>query len=182
MLQAKPITKKMKDFRLIRELYTKTFPGREGEPLSLLLGNAKRGITKFEAYYDGAELVGLSAVTTQEDLTYIQAIAVAPAGRSKGYGSQMLSYIKETHPQNRIALNLEVQDENAKNAEQRKRRKEFYLKNGYVSAGINAHIAGNDLETMIINGTTTVEEMRRFFRKYYGFIISKLIKIRVWET
>ena len=181
MLQVKPITKKMNDFELIKELYTNAFPGREGEPMYLLLGNAKKGITKFEAYYDEEELVGLSAVSSQGDLTYVQAIAVAPVGRSKGYGSQILSYIKEAHPQNRIVLNLEVQDENATNAEQRKRRREFYLKNGYVSTGIYAHIAGNDLETMVINGTCTAEELREYFRKYYGFIISKLIKVKVWE-
>ena len=181
MLQAKPITKKMEDFSLIKEVYTNAFPGREGEPISLLLGNAKKGITKFEAYYDEEEFVGLSAVSTQGDLSYVQAIAVVPEDRSKGYGSQILSYIKETHSQNRIVLNLEVQDENATNAEQRKRRREFYLKNGYVSTGINAHIAGNDLETMVINGTCTAEELRRYFRKYYGFIISKLIRIKVWE-
>jgi len=181
MLQVKPITRKMEDFSLIKEVYTNAFPGKEGEPISLLLGNAKKGTTKFEAYYDQKKFVGLSAVSTQGDFTYLQAIAVAPSGRSKGYGSQILSYIKETHPQNRIVLNLEVQDETAANAEQRKRRKGFYLKNGYVSTRIYAHIAGNDLETMVINGTCTAEELRRYFRKYYGFIISKLIKIKVWE-
>ena len=181
MLQVKPITKKMNDFELIKELYTNAFPGRGGEPMYLLLGNAKKGITKFEAYYDEEELVGLSAVSTQGDLAYLHAIAVVPAGRGEGYGSQILSYIKETHPQNRIVLNLEIQDENATNAEQRKRRRDFYLKNGYISTGIYAHIAGNELETMVINGTCTAEELRRYFRRYYGFIISKLIKIKVWE-
>ena len=181
MLQAKPITKKTKDFNLIKELYTNAFPGREGEPMYLLLGNAKKGITKFEAYYDREKLVGLSAVATKGDLTYVQALAIAETSRSKGYGSQILSYLRETHSQNRMVLNLETQDEGAKNAEQRKRRKEFYLKNGYVSTGVYAHIAGNDLETMVINGTCTAEELRKYFRKYYGFIISKLIKIRVWE-
>ena len=181
MLRVKPITKKMEGFNLIKEVYTDAFPGREGEPISFLLANAKKGITKFEAHYDEEKFVGLSAVSSQGDFTYVQAIAVTPAGRGEGYGSQILSYIKETHPQNRIVLNLEVQDEGAKNAEQRKRRKEFYLKNGYVSTGIYAHIAGNDLETMVINGTCTAEELRRYLRKYYGFIISKLIKVKVWE-
>ena len=33
MLQVKPITKKMEDFNLIKEVYTEAFPGREGEPI-----------------------------------------------------------------------------------------------------------------------------------------------------
>ena len=181
MLQTRAVTKKMEDFHLIHDLYMTAFPPNEREPLSILLGRAKQGTAKFEAYYDEDIFVGLSSVTTQGDLSYVQYLAVVSTGRSKGYGGQILSHIKETHPQNRIFLNMEVEDETAENSEQRKKRRAFYLKNGYVPTGINMSIAGNVLEVVIINGTCTAEEVKKFFRRYFGFIITKWLRIKVWE-
>ena len=181
MLQTKQVTKKMDDFQLVHDLYMTAFPPKEREPLSILLGRAKQGAARFEAYYDDGVFVGLSSVTTQGDLSYVQYLAVVAAGRSKGYGGQILSHIKDTHPHNRIFLNMEVEDETADNAEQRKKRRAFYLKNGYAPTGLNMSIAGNMLEVVILNGTCTGDEVYKFFRKYFGFIITKWLRVKVWE-
>ena len=181
MLHAQPVTKKMADFHLIKDLYQTAFPPREREPLSMLLSRAKQGTAQFNAYYDGDTFVGFSSAATQKDLTYVQYLAVAATGRSKGYGGQILQLIKEAHPQNRIFLNLELEDDTAKNAEQRKKRRVFYLRNGYTPADFNIMIGGNALELMTINGTCTADEVQAFFRKYYGFIIFKWLRIKLWS-
>ena len=182
MLQTKNITKKMEDFHLINDLYLAAFPRQEREPMSMLLSRAKKGVAKFEAYYDDGIFVGLSSVSTQGDLSYVQYLAVVSTEQSKGYGGQILSHIKEIHLQNRIFLNMEIEDETAENAQQRKKRRAFYLKNGYVPTGLNMIIAGSKLELVIQNGTCTADEIRRFFRKYFGFLLYKyFLRIKVWE-
>ena len=183
MLQIKNITKKMEDFQLINDLYLSAFPRREREPLSLLLYRAKKGSSKFEAYYDDGVFVGFSSVLTRGDLSYIQYLAVVSTERSKGYGGQILLHIKEAHQQKRIFLNMEAEDETAKNAKQRQKRRSFYYKNDYVTTGLNAEIAKTKFELMIINGTCTAEEVRLFFRKYFGPLTSTFIlRIKVWEV
>ena len=174
MLQIKNITRKMNDFNLIKNLYKTSFPKKEREPLSSLLRRVKKG-AKFEAYYDGGLFVGLSSVQTIGDLSYVQYLAVEPSYHSKGYGSQILTHIRESNKGKRIILNIEMENENAKNLEQRKKRREFYLRNGYETSNLIVIISGNKLELLIYGGTCTKEEVIDYFRNYFGYFLFKII-------
>lgn len=176
------ITKQMADFHLVEGLYLSAFPPEEREPLSLLLSRAKRGRARFEAHYDNGEFVGLSSVATVGGLAYVQYLAVVADKQSKGYGGRILAHIKETHPQLRIFLNMEILDGQAANAEQREKRRAFYIRNGYSPIGLSMTIAGNTLEPMATNGTCTADELRKFFKSYFGFILYIFLRVRVWES
>ena len=169
MLRIQPITKDLNNSHIMEDLYTSAFPKRQQMPLGHLMERTKLDAVRFNAYYDEDMFVGFSYTITYGDLTYVLYLATREDIRSKGYGSQILNCIKEQYPNNRIALNLEAQDETADNSEQRKKRRSFYLKNGYAPAGmLMKFINGDVVEVLIRDGTCTVDEFRALHKKYWG--------------
>ena len=177
MLRIQPITKKLNNFHTVEDLYLSAFPKQERVPPKVLLGQTKRDVVKFNAYYDEDEFVGLSYTVTYGDLTYLFFLATRSDVRSKGYGAQILECIKAQHPNSRIVLNLEAQDETADNSEQRKKRKAFYLKNGYTPTGMTLEVRGNVLELLFLadKGTCTEDEFKALFKKFWGPIVFLIV-------
>jgi hypothetical protein len=68
-------------------------------------------------------------------------------------------------------LNLDVQDEAAADSDIRKRRKEFYLRNGYVCTGYLCMFGGNKLDTMVINGEISFDEFASIFKVFFGPVL-----------
>ena len=62
--------------------------------------------------------------------------------RSKGYGKQALEEFKKLYKDYQLVLDLELIDKNAKNNEQRIKRKNFYIKNGYKETGKGVYYFG----------------------------------------
>ena len=182
MLIIKPIIKQSPDMPLYKALYQEAFPPSERKPMRMLFAGPKWASVQFNAYYDGDTFVGFSQAVTCGGLTYVAYLAVVNTGRGKGYGRQILSLIRKSHEDSRIFLNMEIEDDTAPNAEQRRKRRLFYLKNDYTPTGLNMTISGNTLELVVTNGTCTIDEIRGFFRRYWGFLWSKLLKIKVWEV
>ena len=181
MLQIREITKKSKDFNLVKDLYYSAFPVSEQAPMWLLLKQAKKDFVNFVAYYDKDEFVGFTYTTTHGNLTYLLYIAINADIRSKGYGSQILNCIKDFYPDNRIILNIETEDEKADNNEERKKRKNFYTKNGYSPAGFLVNMNDGIFEMLINNGVCTSDEFLVLFKKYIGFIPSLFYKPKTIE-
>jgi len=168
MLQRQPITKKTKDFQTVKELYLSAFPKSERAPMWFLLKRTNREGIEFYAYYDQEVFAGFSYTITQGDLTFLLYIAVNGNSRSKGYGAQMMNEIKNRYPNNRIVLNIEAEDEKAPNNEQRKKRKNFYVRNGYLSTEFSLKKGDDVFEVMCNNGTCTVAEFQWLFKNFLG--------------
>ena len=174
MLTAKPITKAIKHdkegFQHIKDLYTTAFPRQEQVALPFLIGQTKKESVKFDAFYDGDLFVGLAYTISYKDITYLWYLATCSDLRSKGYGSQIMQYLHEVHPDKRIVLNLDVQDESAADNDIRKKRKDFYLRSGYSSTGYLCIFNGNKLDVMSINGHVAPDEFVSIFKKFFGIM------------
>jgi len=183
MLTAKPITRAIKSdketLRHIKDLYISAFPRQEQAPLAFLIGQTKKDTAKFNAFYDGDVFVGLTYTISFKDMTYLWYLAIRSDLRSKGYGSQIMQYLHEAHPNNRIILNLDVQDETAIDSEIRKKRKDFYIKNGYSSAGYLCTFRGNKLDVMSTNGNVAPDEFLSILQDYFGPIMYFLSKPKI---
>ena len=175
-MQTKPITKASEDFKTIRSLYKSSFPESERSPMWFLLRRAKRDFVDFLAYYDEDKLVGFTYLIHNKKLTYVLYLAVCENSRSKGYGSQILSHIRETFPNNRIMLFIESEDEKTPNNNQRKKRKEFYIKNGYVAANFMMEARGNIFEVLTQGGKSTADELMELTKKFVGSFIFIFVK------
>ena len=174
MLNAKPITKAIKhdkeSFAHIRDLYSTAFPRQEQVPLPFLIKQTKNVSNKFEAFYDGGVFVGLAYTISYKDITYLWYLATRSDLRSKGYGSQIMQHLYETNPNKRIILNLDVQDASASDNDIRKKRKEFYLRNGYSSTGYLCNFNRNKLDVMSMNGYVAPDEFVSVFKDFFGIM------------
>lgn len=91
----------------------------------------KRKCVDFSAFYDNDSFCGLTYSISSNKMTFLLYLAVNDKVRSKGYGSEILSCLKKSVPENTIVFNVEKPNTNVDNNEQRIKRIIFYLKNGF---------------------------------------------------
>lgn len=96
---------------------------------------AKSGEGEFVSLYDDGQWVGFFYTVMDRRMAYIFYLAVDPRYQSQGYGSQLLTIIKESYPGKVVCLSAEKEDPGAVNNDQRIRRQRFYAQNGFQQAG-----------------------------------------------
>ena len=162
-IEMKPITRKDKK---VKELYRDSFPKEERMSFLFMLLMSKMKNTDFLSFYDNDVLCGLVYMATVDAITFIMFLAVDKSVRSKGYGSAILEKIQLLYPENKIIVSIEQCDEEAKNREERLKRKNFYLKNDYRETGYFIELEKVEQEVLIKNGEFDKEEFTIFFKKY----------------
>ncbi|MBQ1478019.1 MAG: GNAT family N-acetyltransferase [Erysipelotrichaceae bacterium] len=167
MLTKREVSKASPDLKEMRRLYNASFPDDERIAFRRLLKELSPE-RKMYAYYEGEELVGLSYLFFHEDLVYLSYICIEESLRDKGYGSEVLQIILEDLKDHRIALDIEEVKEGTENEEERKRRKAFYLRNGFVSSGVFYRIYHVDYEILCAHGEVKKEDWHALIRKHWG--------------
>ncbi|MEO0538684.1 MAG: GNAT family N-acetyltransferase [Cyanobacteria bacterium P01_A01_bin.123] len=163
----------------IKSLYENAFPKNERAPFWFLRHKAKQSNVSFNSLYDDESWIGLLYTIEYRDIILVFYFAIDAACRSGGYGTKVLTALRENHPDKRIVLNIEQIDERADNYAQRVKRKRFYGKNGYTSTGIIVEELGQPFEMLISGGSITPEETREVYRSLLGKILSLLPVLRV---
>lgn len=67
-------------------------------------------------------------------MVFLLYMAVSPSLQSRGYGTEILEYLKEQYKKP-ITLNAEPRDDDSENADERSRRFAFYERNGFSDTG-----------------------------------------------
>lgn len=134
-LTIKEIHRRNADYSDIESLKRRAFPPIEQVPTWLLLLLALRSSVNDRAFYDGKEFCGFLYTAETDKMIFVLFLAVNDKLRSKGYGTAILNWLKENSSGKDISLNIENPYEKADNCEQRLRRKEFYLRNGFHLTG-----------------------------------------------
>lgn len=182
-LQVREITKGIRKDKValkeILDLYQTAFPKQEQANPGFILGLTKKETVRFHGFYDEDAFVGLAYTLSFKDMTYLWYLAVSSDIRGKGYGSQVMKLLKDLYPNNRIVLNLDVQDAGAEDADVRKKRKEFYIKNGYKMADYACIFNKNHLDVMTIRGDVDPDEFLSIFKHNFGPIIRRLVKPKI---
>ena len=161
MLTCIQVTKESEKFPEIVRLYRAAFPREERVALDLLLETD--GPYDFIACYDEEMLCGFYSTLTLGDITHVLFLAVEETLRGHGYGSQILDEIRRAYPNKRVILDVEMPDSEAENQEQRTKRIEFYVRNGYHHSGISYGWRGVEYEILILNGEISEEEFWAFW-------------------
>jgi len=99
-------------------------------------------------------------------MVFIMFLAVDEKLRSKGYGSAILHEIQKIYPDKKITISIEPCDDKAPDIALRKRRKAFYMRNGYIETGYFMKLNGVMQEIIITNGEFVKGEFRLFFILY----------------
>lgn len=135
----------LKQFKLeLYKDYKKIFKIYERKPYSVLKHNVLNGIMKIFAIKEDEEtIVGFMIVTfsPKQEFIFLEYFAILPEYQSKGYGSKALQLLKDYYFDSEgIVLEVETVGcgKNDKENEIRKRRKNFYERNGY--SGIKTRV------------------------------------------
>ena len=175
-LRMERITTNFREMNKVEELYKESFPANERIPLWFLLWRSQKEFIDYIAFYDNEIFVGYAYLITNKNVTFILYFAISSEVRSHGYGTILLTKIKEHYEDHRIVLNIEAIDEEASNYKQRIKRKKFYLENGYRNASFNIMEYGHIYEVLVLGSDVTIEECQILFRRISGSVLSFFYK------
>lgn len=161
----------------IKRIYFEAFPKRERMPFPLMVAMSKLWNTQFFGFYDGDVPYGYIYLASIGKIVFVMFFAVDKRLRSKGYGSSILQQLKNEYPDKKIIISIEPCDDSAPDIALRKRRKSFYMQNGYKETGYMMKLNGVVQEIIITNGTFVKREFRSFFAIYSNGIMWP----KIWE-
>lgn len=173
-MKAIDITENSADLKEIHSLYDRNFPRNERMPFTRLM----KGIGSeriMHAYYENDTLIGMTYVFINHDLVYLGYLVTEENLRDKGYGGQILHALSDQYQDQRIVLDLEQLDEHADNNEERIRRRNFYLRNGFVSTGVWYRFFHVSYELLCMHGKVTADDYRNLILKHWGPIAEKAV-------
>ena len=169
-LTTKQITAANADEQMKR-LYETAFPEGEQIPWADLIRLVEEMPLDFTAYYEDGDFIGFTIVYPRKSFNWYWYFAVREELRGKGYGQQILTMLLEHYKGQTCVLDMESPTQVCDNITQRKRRHEFYLRNGFRDTNVYRTYNGITMTIMMIGpGTFTmndwdeiVEELKRFW-------------------
>lgn len=143
----------------IKQLYETAFPEDEQIPWKDLMRLVEEMPLDFTAYYDGEEFIGFTIVYPRKSINWFWYFAVCEELRGKGYGQKILTQMIEHYKAQSFVLDMESPTQVSENIDQRKRRQNFYLRNGFRDT--NVYSTYNDITMTIMmrgEGTFTMKD------------------------
>ena len=139
------------------DLYDKAFPEQEKKPLQVMEQLVADGKMEMLVLVDEDEFAGLAInlIDEEQNRALLDYYAIAPEKRNGGYGSKGLEVLLERFKNYKYIFEIETQNEKAENAEERKRRKAFYLRNGLKETGLFVNVYDTDFELLTPDGELT---------------------------
>ncbi len=137
-------------FRQARALYLSAFPAPQRRPfLSLWLLSVCKPAVSLRAYSDNGQFCGFTCSVCSEKYLYLNFIAVDPACRSRGYGTQLLELLRRQAPHHPLLVEVERPEPDAPNYGQRCARVAFYRRNGFYD--LDRTITGHGATFMLMS-------------------------------
>ena len=143
-----------------------SFPKDERMPFGMMIAMSFLWNTEFLAFYDENTLCGLIYLATIGCRSFIMFFAVDKTLRNKDYGSQILEEVRKRHPKNKIIVSIEPCSDNQDKTDIKVRRRNFYLRNGYLETGYYMKLRGQAQEILVKNRVFNKSEFIRFFILY----------------
>ena len=161
----------------LRLLYQTAFPRDEQIPWEELMGLIAPMHLDFSAYYDGGELLGFTIVQQRPTFNWFWYCAVPEHLRGQGIGQKILTHLIDKYRDSMNLMDMESPRQVCDNAEQRKRRYGFYLRNGFRDTNVY-RTYGNIEMTILMNGEGTFtmhdwDEITRELRSYWHHMPEK---------
>ena len=152
----------------VTEIYERSFPHEEQIPLPELRRSAERDEVDFLAWIDpslpagedgAGNVVALTFSFAFPDLFYLGFLAVDGRTRSAGYGSRILTHLRERYGDVPQLLEIEPVVREAGNYQQRVRRLAFYERNGFTVTNMLTHEAGQTYRVLARDGVVTPQRL-----------------------
>ena len=167
------------DWKKCARLYARAFPRDERAPFFLLRRRAEQERGEMDIIREGERFLGFLYRIRQGNLSYLFYFALEESARGQGIGSKALSLLRQ--PGQRLLLAREALDPQAENTRQRVRRREFYLKNGFLDLPWGIREAGVTYDAMGWGGEIAPKEYGALMASWAGPVLSKLIPMQGFE-
>jgi GNAT superfamily N-acetyltransferase len=170
-MKTKQITKSNANDEQIKFLYQTAFPENEQIPWEDLVRLIDQMQLDFTAYYEDDTFIGFTILFPHKKFNWFWYFAVIPELRGQGKGQKILTYLIEKYKEKNVVLDMESPKQECNNKEQRIRRHDFYIRNGfrdtnlyrkYDNLEMTIMIFGNDIFTMQ-DWNNIVSELRKFW-------------------
>ena len=168
-----------RDYEQIEELYESAFPENERAPLFLLVLRAHQGRGKMLTVSDRGRFIGFVYLVCREDIVYVFYLAITPKARGMGYGSTVMRAIQSLYSGRRIFIAREQLDKKAENYSERVKRREFYIKNGFMDIPSCIKEGNVVYDVMTTGGDISPREYDRLITGFTGHIMKLFIDMRL---
>lgn len=178
-LSIKKISRELKDYQQIKKAYDASFDIEDRISFKILQLLSHRKNVHFLAFYDGDKFCGLTYFILYKDVTFILYLVIDPNLKSKGFGSQILDWIKEQYPKNTFVLYIDEVDQKYEDYAIRLKRLHFYEKNEFaLTEYIMQH--GKFTYQILVNGGLFVPSKLKilFLRFSFGTNCPRIISIK----
>lgn len=152
----------------LEELYLSAFPDDERFPFWLIKRCAEENNVKLNAILDGEQFIGMEYIVNCDNAYYLMYFAIDEKLRNKNYGSKTLADLKEKYET--IFLSIEKPCD-----EITKKRKNFYLKNGFFETNKYYEDTGVEYEILCTNKEYMITE-ENVMKRYTNMSESPLIR------
>lgn len=157
----------------LRKLYIEAFPRYERKPLKLIRTMNRKGKSDIWVIDKDGQFSGLAITMNEQDLILLDYFAISAKKRGGGLGAEALKKLQELYKGKRFFLEIESVYMEADNLEERRRRKNFYLKNGMKEMKVMAHVWSTDMELLGYECQVTFDDYYGMYEKHFGPWVKK---------
>lgn len=159
------------------ELYERSFPKNEKFSFYALARRYRKGDVEFLSIVEDGAFAGLMIMAENDGSCLLNYFAVNERSRGRGYGGQALALLKERIGGNDLFLDIELVSTDAKNVEQRERRKAFYVRNGFLETGLRFALFGDKFEILSTGADMDMAMLHAMLGRIYGKMAGCILKI-----
>ncbi len=152
----------------IRRLYKKAFPRDERKPLSIIKSMQKNHKSDVWFFEKDGKFVGFAATINGDGIILLDYLAVDTEQRHTGIGSEILKTIRNKYAGKGVFAEIERVQDNADNVDIKRKRKQFYIKNGMNELNVYAKVFGVEMELMGWDCHLDFNAYQSFYRDYYS--------------
>lgn len=163
MFTTRRIGRRSAELSKIEKLYIKSFPENERFDFSMMTKNESGNYETF-AFYHNEVFVGFAIFLNSLDISHIIYFATEPELRGKGFGAKALAALRRIKSDRRIIVDIEREVPGCDENEIRKRRKNFYLRNGYSETEVRYRWQDESYEILVSGGSLTREDFGNFWK------------------
>ncbi len=168
----------------IEPLFVSAFPKEERPEPDYFFSSFDKENNHLYGFYDKDTFIGFASVIIYKHICYIFFLAIEEKYRNQGYGSEVLKEIRNIYKDYVILLAYEYVDPSYPDYENRKRREQFYMNNGFKKNPLITNEFGVIFQTAYIGKkTVSFEEYQEIFKCGFGeFTLKHLKEIKQYKT
>lgn len=163
MFVTKRIKPGSKDLGKIKQLYYDAFPENERFSFGMMIKNESGNYETFGFYKDGV-FCGFAIILNSLDISHIIYFATLPEMRGKGLGAKALAAMGRIESGRRIIVDIEREVPGCEENEIRRRRKNFYLRNGFSETEVRYRWQEEAYEILVFGGKLSGEDFGNFWK------------------